>query len=45
MKYIAPAVLNTANATALIQGTKQGSSHDSSNPMERTSGAGYGADE
>ena len=45
MKYIAPAVLNSINATNLIQGVKGMGGADSSNPIERSNGAGYGADE
>jgi hypothetical protein len=46
MKYIAPAVLNAANATALIQGGKNGNNPDSSNPLDQPStAAGYPADE
>ncbi|HUZ96386.1 MAG TPA: hypothetical protein VMU57_15895 [Edaphobacter sp.] len=45
MKYTAPAVLNAINATKLIQGGKGNAGQDSSNPLERTNGAGYGADE
>jgi hypothetical protein len=45
MKYIAPAVLNTVNATNLIQGSKASGHTDSSNPMEFSNGAAYDADE
>jgi hypothetical protein len=45
MKYIAPAVLSTVSAIALIQGSKEGQIVDSSNPAERTNNAGYDADE
>ena len=46
MKYIAPKVLNSLNATALIQGSKNGVQIDSANPqlMPSTGGA-YLADE
>jgi hypothetical protein len=45
MKYIAPAVLNTVNATALIQGGKGNARTDSSEPSQHSPAAGYGADE
>ncbi|MBB6143717.1 hypothetical protein HNQ77_001666 [Silvibacterium bohemicum] len=44
MKYTAPAVLNTVNATALIQGTKNGMRRDS-DLIDPSPVAGYGADE
>jgi hypothetical protein len=43
MKYIAPEVLNSINATELVRGNKQGSSRDSS--LEPTGAAGYDSDE
>jgi hypothetical protein len=43
MKYIAPAVLNTVNATDLIQGGKLGINQD--NPQEPSVAPGYDADE
>jgi len=46
MKYITPEVLNTVNATNLIQGGKTGIMQDSHHPTEfNSTGAGYGADE
>ena len=46
MKYIAPKVLNSLNATALIQGGKTGFQVDSNNPLEQPStGGAYLADE
>ena len=45
MKYIAPKVLNSINATALIQGSKPGSHFDSANPMDQSTVGAYPADE
>jgi hypothetical protein len=43
MKYTAPAVLNTVNATEFIRGSKTGKTNDSN--LEPSNGAGYGSDE
>lgn len=45
MKYIAPKVLNSISAAALIQGGKGGAGQDSINPLEHTTVGGYPADE
>ncbi|WP_161557622.1 hypothetical protein [Acidisarcina polymorpha] len=46
MKYIAPKVLNSINATLLIQGGKlNGNMPDSINPLEPATVGGYPADE
>jgi hypothetical protein len=46
MKYIAPTVLNTMNATNHIQGGKTGIMQDSQHPLDfNSNGAGYDADE
>jgi hypothetical protein len=45
MKYTAPAVLNTVNATDLIQGSKATGHIDSNNPLEVSNGAAYDSDE
>lgn len=44
MKYIAPAVLDTVSATALIQGGKQSSNPDS-NLTDMSPSSAYDADE
>lgn len=46
MKYIAPAVLSTVNATSLIQGGNKNGIHvDSGNATERSLTPAYGSDE
>lgn len=45
MKYQAPTVLATVNATTLIQGSKGTQNTDNGNPLDHSIVAGYNADE